>query len=324
MPRLRLALVLGLAIGLVSVAAAQEKQKFETKFEKDKAFYQKLSTKVDQTLKVANGSDVPLKHELTFFFKWTPLTVEKDKVVAKQQIEGVKFKLSVADQTIEYDSTDANPAGPASNPGIAEFFKNLVGSEFTVTFNPAKGMAVEKVEGRDEILKKLAAVNPQMETVLRQTLSDEALKEMTDPSAGVTPPAEVPLNGTWEKKSTLSLGPIGTYDRTFAFTYKGKDPEKKEFDRIEVKPTLAYKPSAVPAETLPFRIKGGKLDTKEVKQGIILYNPKAGRVESVRINIIIQGELDVTIQSTDTKVAIYQDQKTELDTGDTSFLPKKN
>jgi len=323
-PRLKLALVLGLAVGLVSIASAQEKQKFETKFEKDKAFYQKLSTKVDQTLKVANGSDVPLKHELTFFFKWTPVTVEKDKVVAKQQIEGVKFKLSVADQTIEYDSTDPNPAGAAGNPGIAEFFKNLVGSEFTVTFNPTKGMAVDKVEGRDELLKKLAAVNPQMETVLRQTLSDEALKEMTDPSAGVTPPTEMAANVPWEKKGTLSLGPIGTYDRTFKFTYKGKDPEKKDLDRIEVVPTLSYKASAAPAETLPFKIKGGTLTTKDVKQGIVLYNPKTGRVESVRIEITIAGELDVTIQSTDTKVNIYQVQKTELDTGDTSYLPKKN
>lgn len=321
MLRARLAVIFGLVVGLVTVAAAQDKQKFETKFEKDKPFYQKLSTKVEQTLKVTNGSDVPLKHELTFFFKWTPVTVEKDKVVAKQMVEGVKFRLSVADQTIEYDSTDTNPTGAASNPGVAEFFKNLIGSEFTVTFG--KGMVVEKVDGRDDILKKLASVNPQMETVLRQTLSDEALKEMTDPSAGLTAPVEKGPNETWEKKGKLSLGPVGAYERTFTYTYKGKDPEKKDLDRIEVKPSLTYQPAAATAETLPFKIKAGKIETKEVKQGIILYNPKSGRVESVRINIIIQGELDVTIQSTDTKVAIFQDQKTELDSGDVSFLPKK-
>lgn len=321
MPRLRLGVVACLAVGMATFAVAQDKQRFETKFEKDKAFYQKLSTKVEQTLKVQNGSDVPLKHELTFYFKWTPVTVEKDKVVAKQQIEGVAFKLDIAGQTLEYDSTKADLSGASTNPGLADFFKNLVGSEFTVTFG--KDMKVEKVDGRDEILKKLATVNPQMETILKQVLTDEALKEMTDPAAGVTPGGEKAVNDKWEKTGKLSLGPVGSYDRKFEFTYKGKDPEKKDLDRIEVKPTLNYAPTAAAGDTLPFRVKGGKIETKEVKQGVILYNPKTGRVEQVRINVVLQGDLDVTIQTTETKVALYQDQKTELDTSDTSLLPKK-
>ena len=48
-------------------------------------------------------------------------------------------------------------------------------------------MTVEKVDGRDEFIKKLAAVNPQMEALLKKILTDEALKEMTDPTSGVTP-----------------------------------------------------------------------------------------------------------------------------------------
>ena len=54
MPRVRLGMMAGLVVGLVSAAAAQDaaKQSFETRFEKDKPFYQKLTTKVDQQLKV--------------------------------------------------------------------------------------------------------------------------------------------------------------------------------------------------------------------------------------------------------------------------------
>ncbi len=321
MPRVRLGMVAGLLMGFVTVAAGQDKQKFETKFEKDKPFYQKLTTKVDQTLKVQGGSDVPLKHEQTFYFKWTPISQDKDKWVAKMAIEGVQFKMDIAGQTIDYDSTNPNPTGAAGNPGLSEFFKNLIGSELTVTFG--KGMAVEKVDGREELQKKLAAINPQMEQVLKSVLTDEALKEMTDPSAGITPPAEKGPNESWEKKSTLSLGPIGSYDRTFTYTYKGKDPEKKDLDRIEVKPTLTYKPPTGPTEGLPFRIKGGKLETKEVKQGVVLYDPKAGRVKEVRINLVLTGDLDVVIGSADSKVTLTQDQRTELDTSDTPLLPKK-
>jgi hypothetical protein len=318
-PRLRLAVAAGLLMGVVSLAAAQDKQNFQTKF--DKPFYQKLTTKVEQTLKVQGGSDVPLKHEQTFYFKWTPISTDKDKTVAKMAIEGVQFKMDIAGQTIEYDSTNPNPAGPAGNPGLAEFFKNLVGSELTVTF---KNGHVESVAGREELQKKLAAVNPQMEQVLRSVLTDDAIKEMADPSAGLTPNplAEKSPNDTWKKTTTLSLGPIGSYVRTFTYTYKGKDAQKKELDRIEVKPELQYKPPTGPSEGLPFRIKSGKLDTKEVKQGLILFNPKAGRVEQERIHIVLSGDLDVTIGNADSKVSLTQDQLTELDSSDQPLLPK--
>jgi len=304
-------------------APASDKQQYLTKFEANKPFYQRLSTKVEQTLKVQGGSDVPLKHEQTFFFKWTPISEDKGKWLVKQTIEGVKFKLDIAGQTIDYDSTDTNPSGAAGNPGLAEFFKNLIGLEFTVTFGPNN--AIEKVDGRDEALKKLSAINPQMEAVLKAILSDEALKEMTDPSAGLAVAAPKGPAETWEKKSTLSLGPIGSYDRTYAYTAKGKDadPAKKELDRVEVKPTLTYKPPAAGTESLPFRIKAGTMATKEVKQGYMLYNAKTGRTQEVRFNVILEGELDVTIGTADTKVKLYQDQKNELDTGDVSFLPAK-
>lgn len=344
MRRARLGIVFGLMACVATVATGQppakpaagqpaptpaqpapaptDKQAFVTKFEKDKSFYQKLTTKVEQTLKVqGGGADVPLKHEQTYYFKWTPVSVDKDKVVAKQTIEGLKFKMDIAGQTVDFDSADPNPSGAAGNPGLTEFFKTLVGTEFTVTFG--KNGAVEKVDGKEEVLKKLAGVNPQVEAILRQVMSDETLKEMADPAAGITPPEPKGVNESWEKKGTLNLGAVGSYDRTFTYTYKGKDPEKKELDRVEVKPTISFKPATTPGGGLPFQIKSGKLDTKEVKQGVALYNPKAGRVESVRLNLILNGQLTVTVAGTDATVDLVQDQKTELDSADTSLLPKK-
>lgn len=332
MPRLRIGFVAALVIGLVSLASGQDKQKFETKFEKDKSFYQKLTTEVEQTLKVQGGADVPLKHRQTFFFKWTTESqaVAKDKdgkdrptTTVKMTIEGVQFNMNIAQQTIDYDSTNPT-SGTSGNPGLADFFKNLVGAELKVTFGP--GGVVDKVDGREELQKKLAAVNPQMEAILKSVLTDEALKEMTDPSLGLTPPAEKAVNEKWEKKTTLSLGPIGSYDRTFEYTYKGKDtdPLKKELDRIEVKPTLTYKPPTGGGDNLPFRIKGGKLDTKEVKSGYILYDGKTGRVKEAKINVLMTGDLDVTIGTAETKVSLQQDQKTEMETSDSPFIQKKN
>src|SRR5438067_2149583 len=50
------------------------------KFDKDKAFYQKMETKTTQKMKVMNN-DVVQTQKQTFYFKWRPTkTDEKDKV----------------------------------------------------------------------------------------------------------------------------------------------------------------------------------------------------------------------------------------------------
>jgi hypothetical protein len=314
-------LALAAALCLAAGAAAQDKSKFEIKFEKDKSFYQELTTDVSQMVKVQGGSDMSLKHKQVFYFKWTPVSVEKDKTVVKQTIEGVKMTVEIAGNPINYDSTDPNPSGAAANPGLADFFKSLVGAEFTITFGP--GLKVEKVDGRDDFLKKLAGANPQMEALLKKLLSDDALREMVDPSAGLTPSAEQAVGSSWEKTSTLSLGPIGSYVRTFKYTYKGKDSEKKELDRVEVDPKLAYKSPTDAAEGLLFRIKSGTLETINPKPGVILYNAKTGRVESSDITLTMKGSLDVALGTTDTKIELFQEQKTSVKTQDTPFLTKK-
>ena len=318
-----------LAVGMTAAVTGQGtdqsqaggKQAFVTKFEKDKSFFQELTTEVSQVVKVQGGADLPLKHKQTFLFKWTPVEEKDGKWKVKQSIEGVKMTVDIAGNPINYDSTDPNPTGASSNPGLADFFKSLVGAEFTVTF--AKNMSVEKVDGRDEFLKKLAGANPQMEALLKKILTDEALKEMTDPSAGISPPAEQAVGGTWEKKATLTLGPIGSYERTFKYTYKGKDPEKKDLDRVEVDPKLVYKAPTDNADGLLFRIKGGNLETINPKPGVIKYDPKAGRVVESDIAVTMKGTLDVSIGTTETKVELFQEQKTTTKTADTSFLPKK-
>lgn len=325
MPRLRFGVGVLLLTGLVAATAAQEKQKFEIKFEKDKPFYQQMTTEVAQTIKVQGGSDLTQKHRQVFDFKWTPVAQAGDKWTVKQLIEGVKMTIDIAGNQIEYDSTNPAAAGGGANPNLADLFGKLVGTEFTVTI--AKNGTVEKVEGKDEFLKKLQAVNPQMEAILKKMLTDEALKQMTDPSFGLTPPAEQAVRSTWEKKTTLGLGPIGSYDVTYKYTYKGKDAVKKDLDRVEVVTDLTYKPPTDQADGLLFKIKGGDLKTEapkpDAKPGYLLYNPKTGRVEESSVSIKLKGTLNVSIGGTDTNVELYQEQTTTVKTSDKSFLPEK-
>ena len=321
---LRCMLVVALACGAAAGASAQEKLKFEPKFEVNKAFYQRVSTKVDQVVKVTGGADLNLKHEQTFLFKWLPVKQDGDKWSVKMSIEGAILKVDIASNPVNYDSTAEQPAA-GNNPGLADFFKNLIGTEFTISYG--KGYVVEKVEGREDFLKKLGTANPQMEALLKKLLTDEALKEMADPTAGLMPGADkaagVAANETWEKKTAMPLGPIGSYNRTLSFKYVGKDTEKKELDKVEVTAKLEYKTPDANADGLLFRIKGGKLDSVDPKAGTFLFDSKTGMIVSGTIAVQMAGELDVTIGTTETKVQLNQTQTTTIETSDKSYLPVK-
>ena len=122
----------------------KEKANLAWKFKKDEVFYQKMSTKTVQTMKVMNN-EVKQTQEQTFFFKWTVVDQKDGSWIIKQKIEGVVMKIQIGNQNIDYNSTNEKDAA-ANNP-LADFFKALKDSEFTITLDPKK-MEVTKIEGR--------------------------------------------------------------------------------------------------------------------------------------------------------------------------------
>lgn len=298
---------------------------FAFKFEKDKKFYQEVATTVTQIIKV-QGQDLTQEQKSTFWFEWTPLEEKDGKWTIKQKVEGLRMTIDISGNLITYDSTKAdNPS--AGNPGLSEFFKNLVGSEFTATLD--KNFRVESVGGKKEFIAKLGSGSPQMDALLNRIMTDDALKQMCDPTLGITPDAPKKPGDTWERKTVLNLGPIGTYEVTYKFKYVG--PEK-DLDKIEVETVLVYTaPKEDPsAGGLLFRVKEGKLTQpasgsgeSAPPKGVVLYNPKTQRIESAEIALKLKGELKVTIGGSDTTVELSQEQKTTLRTRDTSFVEKR-
>ena len=105
MSPVRLAVSGLLCAALFSAATAQEKQKFELKFEKEadgksyKTFYQKMTTNVLQVIKV-QGQDLTQKQESTFYFEWRPLKQEGDKWVLKEKVEGLRMSIDTSGNPI--------------------------------------------------------------------------------------------------------------------------------------------------------------------------------------------------------------------------------
>ena len=303
--------------GLVAPVFGQDKDKalLKWKFEKGKTFYQKMTTATDQSMKVM-GSDIKQTQSQTFIFSWTPDSEKDGAWTIKQKIEAVMMKIDIGGNQISYDSTkETNQNNP-----LSDFFKALVGSEFTITIAPDKDgrYKVTKIEGRKEFVQKLISANQQMEPLLNQILSEDALKEMADPTFGALPNKEVTKNDTWKQESTLNMGPIGKYNTTYTYTYEGKEKVgDKNLDKISLATDMKYTPPAEneAAAGLPFKIKKADLTTKNGK-GTLYFDPDKGRVEKSEMSLDISGKLSIEIGGQTTDVDLSQTQKTTVETSD--------
>jgi hypothetical protein len=287
------------------------------KFDKDKTFYQKMVTKTVQTMKVMNN-DVNQTQNQTFYFSWKPTKIEGDKVTIEQEIIGVAMDIEIGGSKISYDSTKE---AQANNP-LGDFFKALVNSKFTVTLD-TKELKVTDMQGREEFLKKLVAANPGMKQLLDTILSQEALKEMAEPTFAVIPTK--PGEKKWTRTTRLDMGPIGRYENTYSYTLEGIDGAgDKQVAKIKVDTVLNYKEPGEQAGQagLPFKIKSAKLKSSN-PIGQVVFNVGKGRVERSTMKLELRGDLQIEIGGQTTTVNLNQVQESTVDTTDENPIPKK-
>jgi hypothetical protein len=285
------------------------------KFEKGKTFYQTMTTSTNQTMKVMNN-DVTQKQEQKFYFSWTPLEEKNGEWILEQKILGVKMDIDIGGSPIRYDST-SKEAGGGSNP-LSDFFKALVGSSFKVTLD-AKTLKITKIDGRNDFVAKLVNANKQMSPLLDKILSEDALREMAEPTFAVVPNETVEKGKEWKKETKLDMGPIGKYTNKYTYTYEGSDEKDKKLDKISVKTELMYQPpeKAEGVGGLPFRIKSAKLESKDGK-GTVLFNREKGRVEKSDMSVKLE------IGGQQTKVDLSQTQETKVESSDTNPVESKS
>jgi Family of unknown function (DUF6263) len=287
---------------------------------KDKTFYQQLVTTTKQTMKVMQ-SDVVQEQKQTFYFSWTPIKQDGTTWTIKQKIEGVAMDIDIGNSKITYDSTTTKEA--ASNP-LGDFFKALVGSEFTITVDLSKDVKVTKVEGRAEFLAKLVNANPNMKPLLEQILSEKALGEMAEPTFAAIPGTAESKGAKWKRESTLDMGPIGKYTNVYNYTFEGK--EGKDLEKIKVETTLTYtqppEGSGTGTGGLPFKIKKAELKSTNAN-GTILFDAKEGRIVESNMKLDLNGTLSIEIGGQTTEVTLSQTQSSTTKTGDKSFIPEK-
>src|SRR5262249_15853102 len=118
-----------------------EKVTLKWKFDKDKVFYQKMTTKTVHTMKVMNNHLNQTQNQ-TFYFSFKPTKIENNKVTIEQKIIGVAMDIEIGGSKINYDST--KDTSGANNP-LGDFFKALVDTTFTIELD-TKDLKVTKME----------------------------------------------------------------------------------------------------------------------------------------------------------------------------------
>ena len=289
------------------------------KLEVGKTFYQEMTIDTTQEMTVM-GQNIPQVQKVTHFLSFTPVDYDKDgNWTVKQKIDGMKMEIEIGGNKISFDSTKKQGQANPLSDVLSDFYKALVGSEFTLTID--KDMKISKIEGRDEFFKKLVKENEGMQPLLKTILSDEALKQMSEPAFIAIPNKAVKKGDTWEKNTTLDMGPIGSFDTNYKFTYVGS--RDKKLQKIEVDSILNYLPPGPNAGgALPFKILKADLGGKESK-GDILFDSDKGRVVSSTLTIRLTGTLSIEIGGTPSEIVLDQTQTTKVKTTDTNPIKTK-
>jgi hypothetical protein len=283
------------------------------RFEKGHTYYQEMTTQTDQALKVLD-QQVKQKQSQTFIMSWTPEKQDGDRWVVKMKVEAVKLKIEIGDTKIAFDST--KPKAAKGGP-LDDFFGALVGSEFHVTLDSAG--KVHSVEGREAVVKKLAAANPETETMLRQVLNEDALKQMCNPMIVSAPRREVEKGDYWVKEDCTDLGPVGTTVASWQYVHMGKENKLIKLKAEAVK--FEYEAPAA-GGALPFTVKASNLKTKNAT-GTILFDPEKGRLHSAEMVMDMEGDMTIEVGGQESKVELSQTQKTTYKVSDTNPLTGK-
>src|SRR5262249_34555747 len=152
----------------------------------------------------------------TFYFSWRPVGQDEDgNWVLKQKVEGVRIAIDNMDGIkVEYDSRKDD----GSDDHLLAWSRKLfVGSEFTVTFG--KASKIHKVEGRDELIKKVSAADPTRTILSQRALDETTLLQAAEFLLNPLNPKAVRPGDSWTCKQMLDCPLIGKIDAGYQFSY---------------------------------------------------------------------------------------------------------
>lgn len=222
----------------------------------------------------------------SFLVKEAP---ENGPVVLEQKVESTRHK---------WGGTNA-----ARSAAMAELFGHLQGAVFVVTLTPEH--KVSKIEGYDELIKRIARRNAAEADRFRQLIPEEDLKRATEEGFSFLPDKPVKPGDQWTRPMFLNLLPMGTLVGETLFTF-----EKMEKGKALLKTAVNAKPRFQPQGDA---LQGGSSFELESRVGSVVFDVEKGRTEQQDLTFRFRGASTVLNQNAAGAVAplridLFQEQ----------------
>lgn len=246
------------------------------KLKEGDTFYNKTSVEMDQTVELM-GQKVDLKVGM--------------KTVLKFQVKSVKEGSTLVEMTYLENKIDA--AGlPGANVG-----DNLKNVTFAATLNDR--MEVTKLEGYDKFIDALGGEDDNQKRLLRVVVPETSIRQMFSQTFVIGPGKPVAVGDTWNRKTVVSLGPLGNVELKEAFKL---DAVKGDVVSISEKAELAFKANDSDAGS-PFKITKADLRADRFVASHT-FNLKTGRVTTSKVTLDMSGDMTISVagQTIDAKV----------------------
>jgi hypothetical protein len=302
------AVAVGMLLTLTSVSAPLPEQPFyRWKFEKGQTFYQEVTTESEQRITVAGTAETATKQRQIFLYRFTPLRQEGDGWVVSQVVEGLRGEVDLGGNKITFDSTRPD----VDQSPLTKFYRAFGGWECRLTLDGDR--KVTRVEGIEELKKRLTKDDPDTATGLGAVLTEDVVREMAGHNFNALPGREAGKRESYTRTRRLDMGPVGRWVTTYEFAYAGKEDKLEKFTLAGAE--MTYQAPEAGAGTLPFVVKKGDFKTKKA-DGFLLFDPRRGRLERSKLTLKLEGTLEIEIGGNVSSLSLSQTQKVTVKTTD--------
>jgi len=248
-------------VGLVCIAAPVPAQEVSLnwKLRPGEVFYllTDTETRSDSTLK---DQTVSQRMRLVMLYRYQVLEASPNGYVLEHTVEEV-----------DTDNRDL----------LGSIFSQMRGVKLKVHMD--RSFKITKLEGHEELLRKIGADDPVAGKVLQEMVSEASLREQIQGEFNFLPDKPVKSGDQWERQFTIPAGPLGSFHLRQKLTYDGTETvDGKVLDRIRSTAAASY---TLPkgAGDLPVKVSKGEILEQDWK-GTLWFDREAGRLSRSELN----------------------------------------
>lgn len=214
------------------------------------------------------------------------------------EFEGLTMEVTAGDRKVFSADSTQNSAQDAKNP-VGARLRKMVGARLQYFIN-ANGK-VEKMEGYQELVNRVAGANPQEQAAFRDLFNENTLKQYGSIGEDTTPRRVVKLGDSWAIRLEVPAD-IGNLNLDLKCTFKNWE-QHADHKCMRIKFTGNFSPKAA-ANTpiVPVKLEKGTLS------GELWFDPDLGMV----VEMAFDADMSLKINERGQILTVPSNQKTRL------------